>query len=80
VAPWKWIPPPGLAMGRGTAVQLTLTNHLSPLLDTGYLEETIRRHFEPLLDRSFDDLLRRQYPNGVVFEVDGRELTRSSAP
>ena len=79
-APWKWIPPPGLTTGRGTAVQLTLTNHLSPLLDTGYLEETIRRHFEPLLDRSFDDLLHRQYPNGVVFEVDGRELTRSSAP
>jgi len=43
-APWKWIPPPGLAASRGTAVRLTLTNQLSPLLDAGYLEETLRRH------------------------------------
>src|SRR5919109_3296082 len=39
-APWKWITPPGLTSGRGTAVQLTLTNQLSPLLDAGYLDET----------------------------------------
>jgi hypothetical protein len=58
-APWKWIPPPGLAPERGTAVRLALTNQLSPLLDAGYLEETIRRQFEPLLDPSFDSLLRR---------------------
>jgi hypothetical protein len=76
-APWKWIPPPGLTSSRGTAVRLTLTNQLSPLLDAGYLEETLRRHFEPLLDRTFDDLLRRHYRDGVEFEVDGRELTRA---
>src|SRR5438034_9727318 len=35
-APWKWIRPPGLTASRGTAVQLTLTNQLSPLLDAGY--------------------------------------------
>ena len=34
-APWKWIPPPGLTAARGTAVQLRLTNPLSPLLDAG---------------------------------------------
>jgi anti-sigma regulatory factor (Ser/Thr protein kinase) len=49
-APWKWIPPPGLTASRGTAVRLTLTNQLSPLVDAGYLEEIVRRHFEPLLD------------------------------
>ena len=27
---------------RGTAVRLTLTNQLSPLLDAGYLEEAVR--------------------------------------
>jgi hypothetical protein len=76
-APWKWMPPPGLTTTRGTAVRLALTNQLSPLLDAGYLEETIRRHFEPLLDPGFDAALRRHYPTGVAFEVDGRELARS---
>jgi Histidine kinase-, DNA gyrase B-, and HSP90-like ATPase len=75
-APWKWIPPPGLTAARGTAVQLILRNQLSPLLDAGYLDATIRRHFEPLLDPAFDDVLRRHYPNGIAFEVDGQELTR----
>ena len=36
-------------------------NPLSPLLDAGYLEEALRRHFEPLLEPAFDDLLRRHY-------------------
>jgi len=76
-APWKWIPPPGLT---ATAVRLTLTNQLSPLLDAGYLEETLRRHFEPLFDSAFDELLRRHYRNGVAFEVDGRELARTEVP
>lgn len=74
-APWKWTPPPGLTSTRGTALQLTLADQLSPLLDAGYLEETVRRHFEPLLDPSFGDVLRRAYPNGVSFEVDGRDVT-----
>jgi hypothetical protein len=59
-------------------VRLTLTNQLSPLLDAGYLEETLRRHFEPLLHASFRDVLRRHYPNGVGFEIDGRDVTPSS--
>jgi Histidine kinase-, DNA gyrase B-, and HSP90-like ATPase len=79
-APWKWIPPPGLTSSRGTAVRLTLTNPLSPLLDAGYLEETIRRHFEPLFDATFDDLLRRHYPSGVAFQVDRRPLPRTGTP
>jgi Histidine kinase-, DNA gyrase B-, and HSP90-like ATPase len=79
-APWKWTPPLGLATSRGTAVRLTLTNQLSPLLDAGYLEETLRRHFEPLLDASFRDVLRRHYPNGVGFEIDGHDATQSSTP
>src|SRR6267142_49058 len=75
-APWKWMPPPGLTASRGTAVRLALTNQLSPLLDAGYLEAPLRRHFEPLFDPAFDDLLRRHYRDGVAFEVDGRELAR----
>ena len=79
-APWKWIPPPGMTSSRGTAVRLTLTNQLSALLDAGYLEETIRRHFEPLLDPAFDDLLRRHYPDRVAFEIDGQTLTGAVPP
>jgi hypothetical protein len=75
-APWKWIPPPGLIAARGTAVRLVLTNQLSPLTDAGYVEEAIRRHFEPLLDSGFDDFVRRKYRAGVAFEVDGRALER----
>jgi hypothetical protein len=78
-APWKWIPPPGLTDSRGTAVRLTLSNQLSPLIDAGYVEEVVRRHFEPLLDAAFDDLTRRHYRHGVRFEVDGRELLRAEA-
>ncbi len=76
-APWRWIPPPGLTANRGTGVRLTLTNPLSPLLDTGYLEGTIRRHFETLFEQAFDDLLRRHYKMGIRFEIDGRALARS---
>ena len=79
-APWKWIPPQGLAESRGTAVRLTLTNQLSPLLDAGYLEELVRRYFEPLLDPAFDDLLRPHYPHRIRFEVDGREVMRAEGP
>ncbi len=79
-APWKWTPPPGLTAARGTAVRLTLANQLSPLVDAGFIEETVRRHFEPLLDPSFSEVLRRHYPNGVAFEADGRELGHVSGP
>ena len=77
-APWKWILPPGLTTSRGTAVQLALTNQLSPLLDGGYLEEAIRRHFEPLLDPAFDRLLERHYRQGIAFEVDGTRVGRAA--
>src|SRR5436190_873722 len=71
-AEWKWLtPPPGLLVQRGTAVQLRLGNPLSPLLDAGYLEATLRRHYEPLFDPDFDAVLSVQYRHGVAFEVNG---------
>lgn len=78
-APWKWIPPPGLVSDHGTAVQLKLQNALSPLLDEGYIEETLRRQYQPLLEPEFDEILGQHYPKGFFFEVNGRVLTRRHA-
>ena len=72
-APWKWVPPADFVTVRGTAVRLHLTNALSPLLDTGYVEAALRRHFEPLLAEGFP-ILAEHYRAGVRFEVNGRPL------
>ena len=73
-ASWRWIAPLGLVSERGTAVRLRLRNPLSPLLDAGYLEAALRRHFEPLFDDALAPILAEHYPNGVRFVIDGREL------
>lgn len=78
-APWKWVPPPGLVTERGTAVTLRLANPLSALLDPGFVEGTVRRHYQPLTDPGFDDLLLEHYRRGVRFEVNGRRLDRPPA-
>jgi hypothetical protein len=78
-APWKWVPVPGFVTERGTAVRLKLRNPLSPLLDAGFLEGTLRRHFQPLLDPSFDELLSGHYPKGLTIQVNGRRLERQHA-
>ncbi len=75
-APWKRVPPPGHVGEHGTAVRLTLHNPLSPLLEAGYIEATLGRHFQPLFDAAFDAILARQYPEGVRFVVNGREMPR----
>ncbi len=78
-APWKWIPPPGLVAEHGTAVQLKLHNTLSPLMDEGYIEEALRRQYQPLLEPEFDEVLAEHYPKGFRLEVNGRPLERQSA-
>lgn len=78
-APWKWIPPPGLVADHGAAVQLKLHNGLSPLLDEGYLEGTLRRQYQPLLEPEFDEILSPHYPKGLRFEVNDRILARHHA-
>ena len=76
-APWKWVPAPGLLLARGTAVRLTLTSPLSPLLDVGFIEEAIRRHFEPLMHPVFDEMIRRHYAHAVSIDLNGRRLSPS---
>src|SRR3970282_2865927 len=44
-----------------------------------FLEGTLRRHFQPLLDPSFDDFLGAHYPHGVGITVNGRRLERRRA-
>jgi hypothetical protein len=78
-APWRWVSPPGWVGEHGTAVGLHLRNPLSPLLDRGYLEATLRAHYEPLLDPAFDEILALRYPRGVRFAVNGQEVERGSA-
>jgi hypothetical protein len=55
-----------------------LSDPLSPLVESRFLEATIREHFEPLLDARFDDLLRAHYPLGIRFVVNGRALAREA--
>lgn len=77
-APWKWVPPLGVVGAQGTAVRLRLRNPLSPLLESGFLETTLRRHFEPLFDSAFDAVLSDHYSRGVRFSVNGRPLAFAS--
>jgi hypothetical protein len=81
-APWRWIPPPGFVAERGTAVRLRLSSALSPLLDPGFVETSLRRHFQPLFDPAFADILSVHYPRGVRFALNGSVLVpqRGDAP
>jgi Histidine kinase-, DNA gyrase B-, and HSP90-like ATPase len=73
-APWRWVPPPGLVADHGTAVRLILANALSPLVDPGFIEASLRRNFQPLFEPALADILRDHYPRGVVFVLNGRAL------
>ncbi|MDN5940503.1 MAG: ATP-binding protein [Nitrospira sp.] len=75
-APWQWAPPRGLVGEQGTAVRLKLQTPLSPLVDSGFVEGVIRRHFQPLLESSFDSFLTGHYPTGIAFDVNERSLER----
>jgi hypothetical protein len=75
-APWRWVPAPGMVTARGTAVRLTVQHALSPLLDPGFIETTLRRHYQPLFDPAFAGILGGHYPRGVRFLLNGGELGR----
>ena len=73
-APWKWEPPAGLVPERGTAVRMHLDSPLSPLLDPGYIEGALLRHFRPLFDPRFRTILAARYPRPIRFSVHGSEI------
>jgi len=73
-APWKWEPPAGIVPERGTAVRMRLDSPLSPLLDPGYIEGALLRHFRPLFDPRFRAILAARYPRPIRFLVHGSEI------
>jgi hypothetical protein len=79
-APWSWIEPPHLLERDGTAVLLRLSNPLSLLLDPGFLEATALRHFQPLFEPEFLDILETSYPNGFSIDVNHRAVVGPIRP
>jgi hypothetical protein len=73
-ASWRWVAPLGLVADHGTAVRLVLANALSPLVDPGFIEASLRRNFQPLFEPALGDILREHYPRGVAFVLNGRAL------
>jgi hypothetical protein len=43
------------------------------------IERTLRRHFEPLFDQRFDDILGGHYPHGISFTINGRPVQRAGS-
>jgi hypothetical protein len=79
-APWSWIDPPHLLERDGTAVLLRLESPLSLLLDPGFLETTILRHFQPFFEPEFIDVLAPSYPDGFSIAVNDRVLVGPNRP
>jgi hypothetical protein len=73
-APWSWVEPPHVLEGDGTAVLLKLSNPLSQLLDAGFLEAAVLRHFQPLFEPEFLGVLTPFYPAGFTIVVNGHPV------
>ncbi|HEV2104768.1 MAG TPA: ATP-binding protein [Candidatus Eisenbacteria bacterium] len=79
-APWEYVPPPGRLGAHGTAVALQLENPLSPLLDRGHVEATLRRHYAPFFDPRLAGILFDHYRHPIGFEVNGMALGPEPGP
>ena len=60
-APWRWIEPPGLQSAPGTTLRMYLSNPLSELLEPGFVQDVLLRHFQPLFDPDCDQILSAHY-------------------
>jgi hypothetical protein len=79
-APWSWIEPLHLLDDDGTAVLLRVGNAFSLLLDAGFLETTMLRHFQPLFEPEFIDILATSYPRGFSILIDDRVVVGPIRP
>ncbi len=74
-APWEDVEARGLLpFSTGTAVCLYLDGLDSELLDEELLEQTLRQHYEPLLDPDVKRFLFVYYPEGVTLSVNGTKV------
>jgi hypothetical protein len=79
-APWSWIEPPYLLAADGTAVLLRLANPLSTLLEPGFVEATVVRHFQPLFEPEFIDIFETSYPRGFSIVVNDHPVVGPIRP
>jgi hypothetical protein len=79
-APWSWIEPPRLLEADGTAVLMTLANPLSELLDPGFVENAVIRHFQALFEPEFLDILAGVYPRGFSILLNGAAVVGPIRP
>ena len=73
-APWRFCDPFGKTESMGTTIRLFLKSPLSPLLDPGFVEAAVRRHFEALFEPHLYPAFSLRYPDGVTFELGGEVL------
>ena len=78
-APWEYCEVSGLIGSSGTAVCFRLSDRGSLLLDASYVKEAIERHFYPILDQAFDQVLQALYPGGIEFLINGQPISPQRA-
>ncbi|MBI2821800.1 MAG: ATP-binding protein [Acidobacteria bacterium] len=72
-ARWQSLPPEHhVTNGTGTAVTLYFRKQPISLLDAQRIHDTIQRHFQPLLDSYFHQMLRTVYPSRVSMTLNGQ--------
>jgi hypothetical protein len=81
-APWRFVEPQGRVPegSNGTAISFHLASGHSKLLEVPWLEDVLRRHFEPLLNPRFvEAIYGRLYRRPFAFIVAGRGLEGEAA-
>lgn len=80
-APWEYVEPEGLVPSvEGTAISISLMSRKSNLLDPGFIQRVVQKHFYPLLNKEFmRRILKHVYKDGVLFFVNGQKVLIPSA-
>ncbi|MBI4284408.1 MAG: ATP-binding protein [Chloroflexi bacterium] len=80
-APWRPVFPKGRVQSlTGTAITVNLKDSSSCLLRSDYIEDVVRKHFYPLLDEKFGNILGMIYPQKIHFRVDGMSVAAKPLP